>query len=34
MPIPRRDHSASLMKNETLLLIYGGRNDNAVDFAE
>lgn len=28
MPLPRRDHSSSLMKNGTLLLVYGGRNDN------
>jgi len=28
LPLPRRDHSTSLMKNGTLLLVYGGRNDN------
>ncbi len=29
LPIPRRDHSAALIKNEKFLLIYGGKNDNA-----
>jgi hypothetical protein len=29
MPIPRRDHSATLIKNDKFLLIYGGKNDNA-----
>ena len=28
LPLPRRDHSSCLMKNGTLLLVYGGRNDN------
>ena len=28
-PVERRDHSATLMRNNTMLLIYGGRNDNA-----
>ena len=28
VPLERRDHSAALMQSNSLLLIYGGRNDN------
>ena len=31
VPIPRRDHSATLIRNGMFLLVYGGRNDNSSD---
>jgi hypothetical protein len=30
-PIPRREHSATLMKGGKYLVIYGGKNDNSAD---
>jgi hypothetical protein len=27
-PMPRRDHNAILIKNNSIMLVYGGRNDN------
>jgi hypothetical protein len=31
LPVPRRDHSATLIKDSKYLLIFGGRNDNSQE---
>jgi hypothetical protein len=30
-PIPRRDHSAYLIRNGAYLIVFGGKNDNAFE---
>ena len=31
-PLPRRDHTAILIKNNELMLVYAGKNDNAFQY--
>lgn len=33
-PLPRRDHSALLIRGNTYMLIYGGKNDSAFAYSE
>lgn len=31
-PVPRRDHSAIMIRNNEYMLIYGGKNDSAFQY--
>lgn len=31
LPVPRRDHSAAMIKDNRYLLVFGGRNDNHLE---
>ena len=31
-PLPRRDHTALIIKNNKYMLIYGGKNDSAFQY--
>ena len=33
-PMPRRDHSATMICNNKYLLIYGGKNDSAFQYEQ
>ena len=33
-PLPRRDHSSVMIKNNECLLIYGGKNESAFQYKE
>ena len=34
LPLPRRDHTAILIKNQTQMVVYGGINDSYKDLGE